>query len=101
MNQVKINRKKQYNIDKDRDGNIIIDGETLNWDIRKFNDSLYHIIYEEESFIAELVKLDTESKEASFKINNYISIPVLIDVVLFFSVYCDLIHGGEFSAKYI
>lgn len=70
MNQVTINGKNQYNVDKDRDGNYVVDGEVLNWDIRKFNESLFHIIYQEESFIAELVKLDTEAKEASFKINN-------------------------------
>ena len=70
MNQVSINNKKVYNVENDSEGNITINGAKLDWDLHKVNEKLFHIIYENESFIVELIKVELETKEATFKING-------------------------------
>ncbi len=70
MNQVTINGKKQHKVDKDSDGNLFIDDKILNWDLKKVNDKLFHIIFEGESFVSEIISIDTENKKVLFRING-------------------------------
>lgn len=77
MNQVTINGKKQHKVDKDSDGNFLFDDKVISWDIQKVNEKLFHIIFENESFISEIISIDTENKKVLFRINGE-----LIDVEL-------------------
>ncbi|QNL20958.1 acetyl-CoA carboxylase biotin carboxyl carrier protein subunit [Hyphobacterium sp. CCMP332] len=77
MNQVTINGKKQHKVDKDSDGNLLIDDKIVDWDLHKVNDKLFHIIFENESFISEILSIDTENKKVLFRINGE-----LLDVAL-------------------
>ncbi len=70
MNQVTINGKKQHKVDKDGDGNLLIDDKIVDWDLHKVNDKLFHIIFENESFISEILSIDTENKKVLFRING-------------------------------
>ena len=55
----------------------MIDDKIVDWDLHKVNDKLFHIIFENESFISEILSIDTENKKVLFRINGE-----LLDVVL-------------------
>ena len=58
-------------------GNVIVDGKVLDWDIVRISASTFHILYQNKSYTAELVKHDVAAKTMSFKINgNTFSIEV-------------------------
>lgn len=49
---------------------FLVNGENVAWDLVKINDTTFHILYQNKSYTAELVKTDRESKTFSFKING-------------------------------
>jgi len=51
-------------------GNVLVDGKVLGWDIVRISASTFHIIYQNKSYTAELVKHDAAAKTMSFKING-------------------------------
>lgn len=56
---------------------FLVNGETIEWDLVKLNDTTFHILYNNQSYRAELIKADSESKTFTFKINGRIY-PVLL-----------------------
>lgn len=49
---------------------ILIDQQEFNWDVVKLNDNYFHIIKDNQSFRAEIVKADYNTKNFILKINN-------------------------------
>ena len=51
---------------------FLVDGKTVEWDLVKIREGYFHILYNNKSYRAELVKTDRESKTFTFKINGRI-----------------------------
>ena len=60
---------KQFEVSND-DGSFVINNDPLQWDVAKIADGYYHIIVDNKSYQAELVKADPATKTFSFKING-------------------------------
>jgi biotin carboxyl carrier protein len=52
------------------EGMTFVDGNLLKWDFVPIEGCHYHILYENKSYRAELVKLDSSSKTVTMKING-------------------------------
>jgi biotin carboxyl carrier protein len=52
------------------DDNLMINGEPLQWDNVKIADGYFHILYENKSYRAEVVKTDAATKTFTYKING-------------------------------
>lgn len=48
----------------------LIDGQPLHWDILQIAPGRYHILVDNQTFNAEVVKADYQSKSFTFRINN-------------------------------
>lgn len=70
MHQVKVNDKK-FEVAPGEHG-FLVNGQPVNWDIQKISDGYYHILYNNKSYRAEVVKADHATKTFSFKINGKI-----------------------------
>lgn len=60
---------KSFQIETTEAG-FLVDGKNVEWDMVKINDNIFHILYQNKSYTAELVKTDRESKTFTFKING-------------------------------
>jgi biotin carboxyl carrier protein len=68
MLNAKLNDKTyMVSLDGDRP---IIDGNPLEWDLVKLSPTSYHILYQNKSYTAELIKHDKEAKSITLKING-------------------------------
>lgn len=54
------------------DNNFAVNGQSTTWDIVKAADGGFHILYENKSFNAEIVKADLTTKTFILKINNHL-----------------------------
>lgn len=68
MYSVSIN-KSVFEVEKSRDV-MSVNGQILEWDIKKTGDRHYHVLHQNQSFTLELVSLDTETKTVKLKLNN-------------------------------
>jgi biotin carboxyl carrier protein len=68
MHKASVN-KKTFEIDQ-HDQSITVNGEAFQWDINKVSDGYFHILYENKSYRAEVVKTDAVAKTISLKING-------------------------------
>ena len=55
---------------KSRDNAISVDDHPFDWDFVEIKKNYFHIIKDNQSFIAEIIHLDRESKEVALKING-------------------------------
>lgn len=62
---------KQFEITNDDDV-FVVDGVPLKWDVAEITDGYFHIIVDNKSYKAELVKTDPPTKTFTFKINGRI-----------------------------
>src|SRR4051812_24888918 len=62
---------KSFEIEPLEDG-FKIDGEILTWDLKKIDEDYFHIIYQNKSYNAEIVKADHQTKTFHVKINGRI-----------------------------
>lgn len=69
MYQVKVNGRK-FEIDS-TNGGLMIDGHLMNWDLVKIEDGYFHILYQNKSYRAEVVKTDAATKTFAIKINGH------------------------------
>lgn len=60
---------KSFEITSNDDG-LVIDGEPLKWDVVKINEGYFHILHQNKSYRAELVKTDAATKTFVYKING-------------------------------
>jgi biotin carboxyl carrier protein len=61
--------KKTFDIGS-TDENLTIDGSPVNWDVQKIADNRFHIIRDNKSYTAEIVKADHQTKSFVIKING-------------------------------
>ena len=68
MLKAKLNNKT---FDVSLDGSLpIVDGKALKWDIARISETGFHIIYQNKSYTAELVRQDKANKTVTLKING-------------------------------
>jgi biotin carboxyl carrier protein len=60
---------KSFEIEPTEAG-FLVNGKTIEWDLVKISAGYFHILYNNKSYRAELVKADRESKTFTFKING-------------------------------
>jgi biotin carboxyl carrier protein len=60
---------KSFEITSNEDG-LAVNGSPFNWDVARIADGYFHILYENKSFRAEIIKTDTAAKTVSVKING-------------------------------
>ncbi len=70
MFQAKVNGKN-FEVVNTEDS-IMINGNPFEWDLVKITDSYFHILYQNKSYRAEVIKADRSTKTFQFKINNKI-----------------------------
>lgn len=69
MYQVKVNNDKTYNVDL-QDGELVLDGNSINWDLTRMSDGSIHIIHKDRSYRVRLVKADYETKSLVVRVND-------------------------------
>lgn len=60
---------KTFEIDQ-KDQAITVNGTAFDWDIIKVSEGYYHILYQNKSYRAEIVKAELATKTMTFKING-------------------------------
>ena len=55
---------------RQEDGQLMINGELLNWDVSQIRDGYFHILHNNQSYRAEVVKIDNKAKTFTWKING-------------------------------
>src|ERR1700676_163876 len=71
MYQVKVNDKYNYEFDQNGEGQLI-NSENNSADIKKLNESAWHIINNLRSYNVEVVSFNSSEKTAEIKVNNNI-----------------------------
>ncbi|WP_194972905.1 acetyl-CoA carboxylase biotin carboxyl carrier protein subunit [Aquiflexum lacus] len=68
MYSVSINNSV-FEVEKSKDI-LSVNGNILEWDLKKTGDRHYHLLYQNQSYNLELVSLDSETKTIKLKLNN-------------------------------
>jgi biotin carboxyl carrier protein len=67
---LKINTHQSvFEVEKEKD-QLSINGETMAWDIKKLGNDEFHILYQDRSYHAEIIKADHSEKSFIIKING-------------------------------
>jgi biotin carboxyl carrier protein len=61
--------KKSFEIE-DVDDGYVVNGEPFKWDIKKTGDNIFHVLHNNKSFNAEVVKADRTTKTFVVKVNG-------------------------------
>lgn len=69
MYQVKVNDKYSYNLVKNGES-LLINGEIISVDIRRFNNLAWHVIINLQSYNIEVISFNGLEKTAEIKVNN-------------------------------
>lgn len=70
MYKAKVN-DQEFDLHSSNEG-LTVNGNLLNWDFAKVSDGYFHIIHNNKSYRAEMVKQDLEAKTFQIKINGII-----------------------------
>jgi biotin carboxyl carrier protein len=70
--------KNSFEITSD-DSSLMVNGIPLNWNLVKTSDGYFHILLDNKSYSAEVVKADEPTKSLSLKINGRIYVVELKD----------------------
>jgi biotin carboxyl carrier protein len=71
MASVTVNKKSAFEIGQSADG-LLLDGKPFHWDIVQLTTGYFHILHNNKSYKAEVVKSDRTAKTFTLKINNHI-----------------------------
>ncbi len=71
MATVTVNKKSVFEVESTPDG-LLLDNALFNWDITQIADGYFHILHNNKSYKAEVVKSDRAAKTFTLKINNRI-----------------------------
>jgi biotin carboxyl carrier protein len=71
MSKVTVNKNSVFEIGSSQDG-LLVNGQSFQWDLSKLSESGFHILYQNQSYRAEVVKADATTKSFTFKINNHL-----------------------------
>jgi biotin carboxyl carrier protein len=58
---------------------VVIDGKSFQWDLVKIADGYFHILYNNKSYRAEIVKTEVATKSLTIKINGHSHVVELKD----------------------
>jgi acetyl/propionyl-CoA carboxylase alpha subunit len=72
MFKIKVNSKKDINVEKVDNLNYILDGKNISPDIVQIREGLFHVILNNKSFNAEVVSHDPVEKIFEIKVNRNI-----------------------------
>jgi biotin carboxyl carrier protein len=61
---------KTFEIESD-DSGFVVNGQPQSWDLVKIADGYFHVLYQNKSYRAEVIKTDPEAKQFTFKINGH------------------------------
>ena len=61
--------KKDFNIENEN-GQLIVDGKVVEWDLVKISNQFFHVLIKNESYRAEVIKADAVAKSFQLKING-------------------------------
>ena len=70
--------KNSFDITSSEDG-FVVNGKPVAWNLVKVDDGYFHILHEQKSYRAELVKADSATKTFTLKINGKIYTVALKD----------------------
>lgn len=71
MATVTVNKKSVFEVESSSDG-LMLDGKNFTWDVAQLADGYFHVLYNNKSYKAEVVKSDRAAKTFTLKINNHI-----------------------------
>ena len=71
MFKVTVNKTSSFEVVQTEKG-LLVDGQLLNWDLVKLSEGYFHILHNNKSYTAEVVKADATAKTFTFKINNHL-----------------------------
>lgn len=71
MSTITVNKKSVFEVEPTADG-LLVDGKSFQWDIAKLADGYFHILHNQKSYKAEVVKSDRTAKTFTIKINNHL-----------------------------
>lgn len=71
MATITVNKKAVFEVESSPDG-LMLDGKSFAWDIAQVADGYFHILHNNKSYKAEVVKSDRAAKTFTLKINNHI-----------------------------
>jgi biotin carboxyl carrier protein len=69
MLKVSVNDTKNFEINSEK-GHLFVNNQATEWDFVQISPNHYHIIFENKSYNAEIVNIDTATKTFTIKINN-------------------------------
>ncbi len=78
MYQAKVNGQDDFTLDF-KDGQFELDGQVLEWDIARTGRKGYHILWNHQSFRAEIIHTDAVNKTFTLRINSHDFTVVLKD----------------------
>lgn len=70
MATITVNKKSAFEVESSSDG-VTLDGKFFAWDVAELADGYFHIIHNNTSYKAEVVKSDRAAKTFTIKINNH------------------------------
>lgn len=71
MYQIKINQKFQFKTEVQK-GEVLVDDQTVAIDMVKIDENHFHLIYNDQSYNAEVLSVDTKEKVMKIKVNQNI-----------------------------
>jgi biotin carboxyl carrier protein len=71
MYKVTVNGNSKFEINQEKES-FFVDNDKTDWDLVKISENKFHIIKNNKSYNAELIKFDTETKTFDIKVNGKI-----------------------------
>lgn len=71
MSTVTVNKKSVFEVESTADG-LTLDGKSFAWDVVQLAEGYFHILHNNKSYKAEVVKSDRATKTFTLKINNHL-----------------------------
>ena len=68
-NRINVNDEYDFIIESLKD-EIIVNGEKTDFDFKRINDSIYHIIHNHKSYRVDILSFDSENKKFRIKVNE-------------------------------
>ncbi len=71
MATITVNKKSVFEVEQSAE-ELTLNGKPFVWDIARLSDGYFHILHDNKSYRAEVVKADRTTKSFTLKINNHI-----------------------------
>jgi biotin carboxyl carrier protein len=84
MYKVTVNGANTFELGEEK-GNLTLDNNLVDWDFVKISENKFHIIKNNQSYSAELIKYDAENKTFDIKVNgniHHIKVKDRMDILL-------------------